>query len=250
MLLKDLVEGIYDPHNFKALFVVGIPGSGKSTIIKKLTASSGLTVVDPDKFFSQIMAKKGHSTIEKDWDEPESLEKSDPTQPTKLTEPPPEWSAAQKSFRYLTNLLTQNRRGIVIDTAGRYFPFIQEIMNQLTALGYECAMLFVDVDIDVAIARQALRSRKVGDNKIREYHQLVSNNVPKFKEQFGDNFVMFDNNESRPAIDDPAKLKYSATKIKNLYHWFHKWANARVTNRAAQEWYDQQKKKQKVAQNV
>lgn len=235
MLLKDLVEGIYDPHNFKALFVVGIPGSGKSTIIKKLTASSGLTVVDPDKFFTQIMAKKGHSTIEKDWD---------PMQP------PPEWTAAQSSFRYLTNLLTENRRGIVIDTAGSYFPFIQETLNQLRALGYDCAMLFVDVDADVAVERQSLRSRKVGDLKIREYHQLVSNNVPKFKEQFGDNFVMFDNNAPTPAIDDPAKMKYNVTKMKNLYKWFHNWADTRVTNSAAQEWYNQQKKKQKIAQNV
>ena len=34
---KDLQEGLYDPNIFKAFFLAGGPGSGKSYVVKKST---------------------------------------------------------------------------------------------------------------------------------------------------------------------------------------------------------------------
>ena len=39
---KELQEGVYDPHIFKAIFLAGGPGSGKSYIAKKTTGGLGL----------------------------------------------------------------------------------------------------------------------------------------------------------------------------------------------------------------
>jgi adenylylsulfate kinase-like enzyme len=40
MLITELIapveEGVYDPHIFKAVFMAGSPGAGKSTIANKL----------------------------------------------------------------------------------------------------------------------------------------------------------------------------------------------------------------------
>ena len=41
--LKQLQEGLYDPNIFKAFFMAGGPGSGKSYVVKKSTGGTGLT---------------------------------------------------------------------------------------------------------------------------------------------------------------------------------------------------------------
>ena len=56
-----LLEGINDPYNFKAVIMAGLPGSGKSTVIKKLDLSSKLKVINPDE------VRSGHIKLNKPW---------------------------------------------------------------------------------------------------------------------------------------------------------------------------------------
>ena len=46
MLINEIIlpvdEGVHDPHIFKAVFMAGSPGAGKSTIANKLFAGTGL----------------------------------------------------------------------------------------------------------------------------------------------------------------------------------------------------------------
>ena len=44
--LKQLQEGLYDPNIFKAFFMAGGPGSGKSYVVKKSTGGTGLKIVN------------------------------------------------------------------------------------------------------------------------------------------------------------------------------------------------------------
>jgi len=41
-------EGVYDPNIFKAVFMAGGPGSGKSHIAGKTTGGLGLKVINSD----------------------------------------------------------------------------------------------------------------------------------------------------------------------------------------------------------
>ena len=51
-LLLDLNEGVYDPNIFKAFFLAGGPGSGKSYITgRTIPRSLGLKVVNSDDIF-------------------------------------------------------------------------------------------------------------------------------------------------------------------------------------------------------
>ena len=42
---KELQEGVYDPNIFKAFFLAGGPGSGKSYVVARTTAPVGLSLI-------------------------------------------------------------------------------------------------------------------------------------------------------------------------------------------------------------
>jgi len=51
----DLQEGLYDPNIFKAFFLAGGPGSGKSYVVKKSTGGTGLKIVNSDDVFEKYL---------------------------------------------------------------------------------------------------------------------------------------------------------------------------------------------------
>ena len=52
---QDLQEGLNDPNIFKAFFLAGGPGSGKSYVVRKTTGGSGLKVVNSDDAFEKLL---------------------------------------------------------------------------------------------------------------------------------------------------------------------------------------------------
>ena len=57
----DLQEGVYDPNIFKAFFIAGGPGSGKSFVVRKTTGGLGMKVVNSDDIFEKLLDKEGLS---------------------------------------------------------------------------------------------------------------------------------------------------------------------------------------------
>ena len=60
-LLPPLHEGVYDQHIFKAFFLAGGPGSGKSYVVSRTTGGSGLKLVNSDDAFENLLRKAGLS---------------------------------------------------------------------------------------------------------------------------------------------------------------------------------------------
>ena len=54
-------EGVYDPGIFKAFFMAGGPGSGKSYVSSSAFAGSGLKFVNSDTIFERGLRKAGLS---------------------------------------------------------------------------------------------------------------------------------------------------------------------------------------------
>ena len=54
-LATRLGEGPNDPHIFKAIFLAGGPGSGKTFVQKKLLSSTGLKPVNSDDMYEYLM---------------------------------------------------------------------------------------------------------------------------------------------------------------------------------------------------
>ena len=53
-----ITEGVYDPSIFKAFFLAGGPGSGKSWVSKSALGGMGLKVIDSDAAFVSKLKKE------------------------------------------------------------------------------------------------------------------------------------------------------------------------------------------------
>ena len=53
-----ITEGVYDPNIFKAFFLAGGPGSGKSWVSAKTLSGIGLKVINSDDVFANALKKE------------------------------------------------------------------------------------------------------------------------------------------------------------------------------------------------
>ena len=60
-LNQIITEGVYDPGIFKAFFLAGGPGSGKTFVTRSAFAGTGLKLVNSDSFFERGLKKAGLS---------------------------------------------------------------------------------------------------------------------------------------------------------------------------------------------
>ena len=51
---SQLQEGVNDPNIFKAFFLAGGPGSGKSYVVRKTTGGLGMRIVNSDEAFETV----------------------------------------------------------------------------------------------------------------------------------------------------------------------------------------------------
>ena len=56
-----LQEGVYDPGIFKAYFLAGGPGAGKTFVTKSAFAGLGLKMVNSDEVLTRYLQKEGLS---------------------------------------------------------------------------------------------------------------------------------------------------------------------------------------------
>ena len=59
-LNQILAEGVYDPGIFKAFFLAGGPGSGKTFVTASAFTGTGLKVVNSDKIFENGLFASQH----------------------------------------------------------------------------------------------------------------------------------------------------------------------------------------------
>ena len=186
-------EGLYDPGIFKAFFLAGGPGSGKSFVTKNITGGLGLKNVNSDTAFEKALKKVGLS----------------------LDMPPEEEyfrdlmrSRSKRLTAKRLDLYIQGRLGLVIDSTARDTNKIETGLAALKRLGYDCYMIFVNTNLDVALARNAKRDRKVPREITLKSHAEIQRNMGKLQRVFGmKNFYVIDNNEyNQNILDDSYKL--------------------------------------------
>ena len=122
-LLLDLNEGVYDPNIFKAFFLAGGPGSGKSYITgRTIPRSLGLKVVNSDDALERLLKKANLSLRMPD----SQAAQRDPIRDKakRLT--------AQREKNYI-----EGRLGLIIDGTGREFDKMAKQATDLQQLGYD-----------------------------------------------------------------------------------------------------------------
>ena len=176
---QQLLEGIYDPNIFKAVFLAGGPGSGKSYVVSKVVSGMGLKVINSDEPFERYLVKAGLSL--KMPDEEQAERDIERKRAKKVT-------AARKGHAI------DGRLGIIIDGTGKDYDKMIRQAAQLQELGYETSMVFVNTTLETALERNRKRDRSVPPNIAKQGWNDVQKNLPRFQRYFGKRFFVADNN--------------------------------------------------------
>ena len=88
----------------------------------------------------------------------------------------------------------QGRLGLVIDGTGKDYEKIKTQKIELEKLGYETAMIFVNTNIETAVARDEKRERTLGA-QITPMWQAVQKNIGRFQNLFRQNMFIVDNSD-------------------------------------------------------
>jgi len=208
-----LSEGPNDPGIFRAVFLAGGPGSGKSysaevlfglrhggeekSVFKpSLFTPDGLKMVNSDDLFEIGLAGAGV-----DKNDLARLEKEDPEQWDKIQEPTRPDSIrnlAKDKLAVRQGHYIDGRLGMIIDGTGRNPAKVAKLKNELESLGYKTMMIFVDTDLPVALKRNQQRERVLPDDLVTKLWNEVQEARESLSSLFGPDFHYLNNNKYGP----------------------------------------------------
>ena len=187
---KFITEGVYDPHIFKAFFLAGGPGSGKSWVSAKTLSGAGMKVINSDSAFEKLLAKERMSLDFKGYSDAE-LKRRDEIRA----------KAKRVTAASLSHAL-EGRLGLILDSTARNVARIEFENAHMKGIGYDTFMVFVNTTLEVAMARNNLRKRKLPDAIVIQNHKEVQGNIGKLQNMFGtNNFVVVDNNKKKEDVN-------------------------------------------------
>ena len=242
-LMDILLEGVNDPGIFKAVFLAGGPGSGKTFVVKQLfgipdrlnISASGMKMVNSDKELKFLLKKFGFGT---DLDKmPDEVFKD-------LT------AKGQSGLRDYSKELTAQRMklykdgklGMIIDGTGHDFGKLHSMKKELEEDGYDTYMIFVNTSLEVAQKRNQERDRVLPPKLLQKSWEDVQKNLGRFQNLFKQNFLIVDNSKTLDAKQ--AQNKFNILVKKGV----DKFIKKPIKNPIAKRWIEKQKilKKQGV----
>jgi len=177
-------EGVYDPNIFKAFFLAGGPGSGKSWVSERTLSGMGLKVINSDNTFSRALEKEKMSLNMATTDAKE-IARRDGIR-----------AKAKARTGVQLKLALEGRLGLILDSTARDMSRIESEANSMKYIGYDVHMIFVNTSLEVALKRNQMRARKVPDAIVIQNHKQVQKNIGLYQRIFGtSNFVIIDNNK-------------------------------------------------------
>ena len=239
-LRVELVEGVNDPGIFKAIFLAGGPGSGKTYIAKGLfgiperlnISQTGMKMVNSDKELKYLLNKFGFGT---------DLDSLPDEVFSNLTNPKdPKYSGLRNFAKDLTaerrRLYQNGRLGMIIDGTGDDFKKISMEKAELEKIGYQTYMIFVNTTLEVALERNENRDRVLPEKIVSDSHKEVNRNIGAFQGLFGSgNFMIVDNNEYK--TEDQAKKRFKMLVKQGL----GKFVKSPIKSKKALSWIRKQK---------
>ena len=244
-----LAEGVFDPYILKAVFLAGGGGSGKGFISNVMfgttkdqaTTGYGLKSVNSDDVLTalarglgggknvdrtrdvgmprdkirKILKKQGLS--DKDVDAKfRALRPGETLDLGKDLMSPRGQGTREFSKKLISkreSLFTRGRLGLIIDGTGTKPQDIKQTKARLEAAGYDTYMVFVDTDVEVAVARNQDRERKVDDQLIRDANRDVKAAYEtQYKGWFGPRIHRVDNSK-RLVGGELSKLQSELSKV-------------------------------------
>ena len=179
-------EGVYDPGIFKAFFLAGGPGSGKTFVTQSAFAGTGLKLVNSDNKFERDLKKANLSL---------KMPDAEAYFRDRIRQGAKEFAGKQLDT-YL-----KGRLGVIIDATGRDYALIQRQVSLLKLLGYDCYMVFVNTSLEVALERNRTRSRSIPEYIVSKSWKGVQANMGAFQKVFGHTkMLIVDNNRDEKEL--------------------------------------------------
>jgi cytidylate kinase len=223
-ILEQLIdEGPNDPAIFKAVFLAGGPGSGKSYVATKILSGLGLKPVNSDEIYEYLAYKQ-----DIDLGNPDEVA-SDQGQEVR--------DRAKQLSDKRQNIYIDGRIGLIIDGTGKDVQKVKDQSRTLKTLGYECSMIFVNTNLQVAQERNAARARTLPMDMVQQMWQKVQENIMKFQQVFGArDFHVVDNSGG---LEDPERKE----NFDNVYKSIRAFINSPPSSHIAKKWLDAEKSK-------
>lgn len=173
-----ITEGINDAGILKAIFIIGLPGAGKSYTVKKLKGVVSPKVVNTD-IAAEFMAFKGSAKVDAS------------------TWPLLKDSSVRITKKSLSNYMNSLLPLFVDGTSNNVSQILQRI-GILESIGYDVGVVFVHADLELAIKRASARSSIIGrEVDLHFIHEVDKVNLEnaKYLQSKVDFFKQIENND-------------------------------------------------------
>ena len=208
-----LTEGVYDRNIFKAFFLAGGPGSGKSWVSSKTLSGAGMKVINSDSAFEALLKKEKMSLDFKGYSDAELVRRDEIR------------AKAKRMTAASLGAAIEGRLGLIIDSTARNVPKIEAEQSHMRAIGYDTFMVFVNTTLEVAMARNNARKRRLPDAIVIQNHKEVQANIGRLQNIFGaGNFRIVDNNKKKEDVNP------------KVYKAVRSMVNREPTSKVAKDW--------------
>ena len=208
-----LTEGVYDRNIFKAFFLAGGPGSGKSWVSSKTLSGAGMKVINSDSAFESLLKREKMSLDFKGYSDAELVRRDEIR------------AKAKRMTAASLGAAIEGRLGLIIDSTARNVPKIEAEQSHMRAIGYDTFMGFVNTTLEVAMARNNARKRRLPDAIVIQNHKEVQANIGRLQNIFGaSNFRIVDNNKVREDVNP------------KVYKAVRSMVNREPTSKVAKDW--------------
>ena len=243
--LQNIIEGVQDKGIFKAVFLAGGPGSGKTRTARWIfgipdkfnISMSGMKMVNSDKDL-KFLLKKFHFGTDLDKMPDEVFAHLTGMSKDMVSKPQDVDSGLRKYAKDLTaqrmKLYKQGKIGMIIDGTGHDFGKLHTMKNELEAEGYDTYMVLVNTSLEVAQKRNQLRDRILPPQLLEKSWKDVQKKIGAFQSLFKNNFVIVDNSKHLDDKQAEAKFVPLVTKV------VRKFANMPIKNPLGRRWIEKQ----------
>ena len=167
----------------KAIILAGAPGAGKGYILKGLDLG-GIKVLNIDNTFISML-KQANVTLD--------LKNATPEE---RSEQAKAMAAANKEFKGEVQATIEGKESFILDGTAASYNKTAELKQQLEEAGYNVFMLYVYTDLERSLSQNQDRYRKSGGEDrslapaiVMRTWKSVTENLPKYADLFGFNFV-------------------------------------------------------------
>ena len=202
-----LTEGIQDAGIFKAAFLAGMPGSGKSYILSKVKSGSiEPRWVNTDKLFLDIFPQF-KDNWEKNWG--------------KISVKVKTINKNQLAL-YINSMLP-----LAIDGTSNSVSVMLRRKGLLEGFGYSTAMIFINTSLETALKRASKRERVVAPEFIEQVYKQMNKAKSFYRKTFS-NWIEIPN-DSEQLTDEV---------ILNAFKFMSGFYNSPIDNPVGKEYYD------------